>query len=67
MTNEQVSKENEKLKALLRQIANDIEIATDNMKYGCNSNCAGCLFYNDGKDECVYKYMEEIKKIVGEE
>lgn len=59
--------ENEKLKAMLKQVADDIEKYRIRFKENsCVLGCAEeCLFYNDGKDECVYKHMGEIKKLIG--
>lgn len=59
--------ENAELKSMLETVANDIEIAADNMKQDCNAKCAGCLFYNDGKDECAYAHMNAIKNLIGGE
>lgn len=59
-----LKKENAELKAMLKQVAKDISSLAGN---SCRTSCEKCLFYNDGKDECVYKYMTEIKKMIGDE
>ena len=57
--------ENKKLKAMLKQVTDDIEkFRIEFKENNCRTSCEKCLFYNDGKDECVYKHMDEIKKMI---
>lgn len=59
-----LKKENAELKAMLKLVAKDISSLAGN---SCRTSCEKCLFYNDGKDECVYKYMDKIKNLIGGE
>lgn len=54
-----------KLLKALEQVAKDIAafkaVLVEN---NCRIPCEKCLFWNDG-NECAYKYMGEIKKLIG--
>lgn len=66
--NKKLIQENEKLKSMLKTVADDIS-SFENVLVGnnCRLPCEKCLYYNDGKDECVYKHMDEIKNSIGGE
>ena len=60
-----IETENARLKEILKQVADDIEkFRIEFKENNCRTSCEKCLFYNDGKDECVYKHMDEIKKMI---
>lgn len=56
-----------KLLNMLKIVARDISYFKDALvENNCRIPCEKCLFWNDG-NECAYKYMSEIKKMIGEE
>lgn len=64
--NNRLLKENKELKSMLKQVADDIEKFQLSMKMNkCYIYCIECIF-NNGVEECGYKRMNEIKKLIGE-
>lgn len=57
--------ENERLKEMLRTVADDIEkFRIEFKENNCRTSCEKCLFYNDGRNSCKYSHMTEIKKLI---